>query len=79
MLCQIIHGLRHLFQIEHAGPPRIPRALPGLELCLNIHQQIHLRQICAVDIFCAGRMGLFPGEGSQQFRQIISLPHAMGV
>lgn len=43
MIVEIVQGLRHLFQVEFAGPPRISGPLTGAELGLNVHQQIDLR------------------------------------
>lgn len=32
MIVEIVQGLRHLFQVEFAGPPRISGSLTGAEL-----------------------------------------------
>ena len=79
MLRQVIHGLRHLLQVEHAGPPRIARALPSLEFGLDVHQQIHLRGICPVDIFRARGVRPFPGQNIQQGGNIVLRPQAVSV
>ena len=42
MLGQVHHGLGHLLQVKRLGPVGVPHALPCLELCLNIHQQVDL-------------------------------------
>ena len=62
MFRQIVERLRHLFEVEGPGPPRITSTLPSLEFCLNIHQQIHLRRICMVDIFRDLRVRFFPAR-----------------
>lgn len=65
MLREIIHGLCHLFQIKDLGPPHIPGTFSGLELCLNVNQQIDLRRICLLDRLLTGCMLLLTGEDSQ--------------
>lgn len=42
MLGEIVHCLRHLFQIEYLCPARVASAFSGLQFCLNIHQKIDL-------------------------------------
>ena len=42
MLGQIVEGLGHLFEVEHLGPAGIPGTFPGLQFCLDVHQQIDL-------------------------------------
>ena len=37
MFGEIVHGLRHLFQIKNLGPPHIPGTFSGLELCLDVN------------------------------------------
>ena len=77
MLRQIVERLRHLFEIECLCPPCVPSALSGLELCLNIHQQIHLRRVCAVDFFRDRLVGLLPSQDSRQGLNAVTLAQAV--
>ena len=74
MLGEIIHGLRHLFQVKNLGPPHIPGTFSGLELCLDVNQQINLRRICLLDRLLAGRMLLLTGKDGQQVPVGVGMP-----
>lgn len=66
MLGEIIHGLRHLFQIENLGPPRIPGTFSGPELCLDVKEQIDLGRLRLYDDFFAWDVLLMTGKNGQQ-------------
>ena len=66
MLREIVYGLCHLFQIKDLGPSRISGTFSGLELCLDVNQQINLRRICLLDRLLAGRMLLLTGKDGQR-------------
>ena len=77
MLGEIIHGLRHLFQVKNLGPAHIPSAFSSLEFGLNIHQQIDLRRLCLHGRFLTGCMLLFAGENGQQVLQGVAFTQAV--
>ena len=77
MLREIIHGLCHLFQIKDLGPPYIPGTFSGLELCLDVKEQIDLRRICLLDRLPAGRMLLLTSKDSQQVLQDVAVAQAV--
>ena len=68
MLGQIIHRLRHLFEIEHLGPAFVTDALSGAEVCLNIHQQIDLFFRHGPDDFLTRFVSFFAGEDGPKLR-----------
>ena len=76
-LGEIIHGLRHLFQVKNLGPAYIPCAFSGLEFGLNIHQQIDLRRICLHGRFLTRCMLLLPVRNSQQVLQGVAFTQAV--
>ena len=73
MLREIISGLRHLFQVENLGPPHIPGTFSGLELCLDVNQQIDFRRFCLLGGLLTRRMPLLSGENGQQVLQGVSV------
>ena len=77
MLRKVIHGLRHLFQIKDLGPSRISGTFSGLELCLDINQQIDLPRICLLDRLPTGCMLLLTGEDCQQVLQGVAVAQTL--
>ena len=77
MLGEIVHSLCHLFQIKDLGPPHIPGTFSGLELCLDVKEQIDLRRICLLDRFLVGRMLLLTSKDTQQVLQGVAIAQAV--
>ena len=77
MLGQKIHGLRHLFQVEHLGPAGISGTFPGLEFCLDVYQQIDLRWGGLHSGFLPRRMLFLTGEDRQQIVQSVAFTQAV--
>lgn len=74
MFGQVVKGLGHLFEVEHLRPAGIPGTFPGLEFCLDVHQQIDLWRGGLRGRSLAGRMFFLAGENRQQIVQRIAVP-----
>jgi len=67
ILRQVIHGLRHLLQIENFSPSRIASTFSSLQFCLNVHQQIDLGRLRLHGGIFTGRMPFFTGQHRTDF------------
>ena len=83
MLGKVIHGLRHLLQIEAGGPSLITGPLASAELFLNIDHQAHCLFRLRVERGPGGGMFLFSGQNRTKlgfavpFAQLLT--HAGGI
>ena len=77
ILGEIIHRLRHLLEVKDLGPARISGTLSGLQLCLDVHQQIDLRRSCLQRRFFPRCMLLLTGENRQQVLQTVTFAQAV--
>ena len=61
--------------IEIVEPPATKHTLtfPGLELCLDVNQQIDIWRFCLLDRLLTGCMLLLTGEDSQQMLQGVAI------
>ena len=71
---QVVEGLRHLFEVEHLRPAGIPGTFPGLQFCLDVHQQIDLWRGGLRGGLLAGRMLFLAGKDRQQIVQRVTVP-----
>lgn len=73
MFRQVVEGLCYLLEVEHLGPADVPGTFPGLEFCLDVHQQIDLGRSGLRDGLLAGRMLFLAGEDRQQIVQRVAV------
>ena len=71
---QVVESLGHLFEVEHLRPAGVSGTFPGLEFCLDVHQQIDLGRGGLHSGCLAGRMLFLAGEDRQQIVQRIAVP-----